>query len=170
MFGKLQQFWKSDCARKWKLRVYESMVASVLFFGPESVVFTAALEQRVDYFEAKCIRNILKVQAAYYSKVSNKAILEHAFTILYDEPKRMRPFSKAISDRAITLLGRVICANDTDQVRNIAIDAAYRRVEIEKKRVGRPRFFWLQTTMSRADKPRRKQKGDTKREFDIRIT
>ena len=51
----------------------------------------------------------------------------------------------------------------------IAIDAEYKRVEREKKRVGRPRFFWLRTTMSRSDKLRRKQKGDTKQEFDIRI-
>ena len=114
MFRKLQQFWKSDCTSKWKLRVYESMVASVLFYGLESVVFTAALEQRVDYFQAKCIRNILKVQAAYCSNVSNKAILEHASTVLYNEPKRMRPFSKAISDRAITLLGHIIRANNTE--------------------------------------------------------
>ena len=42
VFGKLRPFWSSDSSTKWQLRVYESMVASVLFYGLESVVLTAA--------------------------------------------------------------------------------------------------------------------------------
>ena len=71
VFGKLRPFWSLDSSTKWKLRVYESMVASILFYGLESVVLTDALGQRMDYFQAKCLRNIMKIQAAFYSDISN---------------------------------------------------------------------------------------------------
>ena len=104
----------------------------------------------------------MKVKAAFYSRVSNKALLEEASTILYGEAQKLRPFSAAI-------LGHVIRAKGNDQMMIIAIDAQYKRVERAKRRVGRPRFFWLQTTMSRATKLRRKFQRDVPVEFDIRI-
>ena len=72
------------------------------------------------------------------------------------------PFSKVVSDRAITLLAHVIRANDDDQMKMIAIDAGYKRVERLKRRVGRPRVFWLQATMARAHKLRRSFAKETR--------
>ena len=46
-------------------------------------------------------------------------------------------------------------------MKQITVDAEYRRVERDKRRVGRPRFFWLQLTMDRAYKSIRKRKGLT---------
>ena len=82
----------------------------------------------------------MKVLAAFYSRVSNKTLLEDASTMLYGELRKLRPFSKVVSDRAITLLGHVIRANGYDQMKMIAIDAEYKRVERLKRRVGRPQF------------------------------
>ena len=145
------------------------MVASALFYCLESVMLTAALGQRMDYFQAKCLRNIMKVQATFYSRVSNKTLLEDASTMLCGEPRKLRPFSKVVSDRAITLLGHVIRANDDDdQMKMIAIEAKYKRVERLKRRVGRPRFFWLQTTMARAHILRCRFAKETRVDFDIR--
>ena len=133
-----------------------------MFYGPESVVLAAALGQ------AKRLRNIMKAQAAFYSRVSNKTLLEDASTMLYGEPRKLRPFSKVVSDRAITLLGHVIRANDGDPKKIIAIDAEYKRVERLKRRVGTPRFFWLQATMARAHKLRCRFAKETRVDFDIR--
>jgi hypothetical protein len=130
-------------------------------------VFTKALEARVDYFQAKCLRNILKVGAAFYSRVSNKDVLNRASQILYGEDGKVRPVSKVISDRAITLLGHLIRAENTDQMRKVAIDAEFKRVERYKRRVGRPRFYWLQNTMARAHKLWRKNVNLPKVRFDI---
>jgi len=72
IFRKLRPVWSdSGCALTWKLRVFDAIVLPVLFYGLESVVFTKALEARVDYFQTKCLRNILKVGAVFYSRVSN---------------------------------------------------------------------------------------------------
>ena len=52
-------------------------------------------------------------------------------------------------------------------MRKIAIDAEYKRVERAKKRVGRPRFYWLQETMKRAYRLIRKKSGKRKKKFNI---
>jgi hypothetical protein len=49
----------------------------------------------------------------------------------------------------------------------IAIDAEYKRVERLKSRVGRPRIFWLQTTMARAHKLRRSFAKEMQVDFNI---
>ncbi|MCS5642106.1 MAG: reverse transcriptase family protein, partial [Dehalococcoidia bacterium] len=160
IFGKLKPLWKdSACGKKWKLRVFEAVVMAVLCYGLDSIVLTKALRDRLDYFQAKCIRHILKVQAAYYSKISNKRILDEASSLLHGVEGKIKAVSKTIGDRAITLLGHIVRADDGDQMKQIAIDAEYRRVERDKRRVGRPRFFWLQLTMDRAHKSIRKRKG-----------
>ena len=50
IFGKLKPLWKdAACTKAWKLRVFESVVLSVLFYGLDSVVLTKALRDRVDF-------------------------------------------------------------------------------------------------------------------------
>ena len=84
IFGRLKPLWKdSACSKKWKLRVFEAVVLAVLFYGLDSIVLTKALRDRIDYFHTKCIRHILKIQAAYYSKVSNKKVLDEASILLH---------------------------------------------------------------------------------------
>ena len=49
----------------------------------EGVVLTQSLKQRIDYFHVKALRNIMRVESAYMSKISNKKILDKANEILY---------------------------------------------------------------------------------------
>ena len=167
VFNKLKPLWKSRCDNIWKIRVFEAVVASVLYYGLESVVLTKALEGRVDYFQCKCLRNLLKVEAAYYSRVSNKDILDQASMLLHGEPGKMTTFSRNIANRATTLLGHIIRSDEQDLMRKISIDAEFKRVERPKRRVGRPRFFWLATTMERAHKLILKKRGSETRPFDM---
>ena len=105
IFGRLKPLWKdSACSKKWKLRVFEAVVLAVLFYGLDSIVLTKALRDRIDYFHTKCIRHILKIQAAYYSKVCNKPVLNEASLLLHGKEGKIQPASKTIGDRAITLL------------------------------------------------------------------
>jgi hypothetical protein len=122
----------------------------------------------VNYFQAKCYRNILKTQAAFYSRVSNKEILDKVSIILHGESGRTPMISRQIADKAVILLGHIIRSDRDDHMRRVAIDAEFKRVERSKRRVGRPRFYWLQNTMSRAYKLMRKRQGLERKEFDIR--
>merc|ERR1712110_1225889 len=139
----------------------------VLTYGLESIPFTKELKNRVDYFQTKCLRNIMKIKAAYYSQVSNKDILNKVSTILYDEVGKVSPISRTISDRAITLLGHIVRSDENDHMRKVALNAELLRVERAKRRVGRPRFYWLSNTMERAHKLWRKANNRPKVAFNI---
>ena len=57
-------------------------------------------------------------------------------------------------------------ADPDDHMRRVVIDAEL-KIERNKRRVGRPRFFWLQNTMKRAHKLVRKTNGRGKVQLDI---
>ena len=78
----------------------------------------------------------------------------------------MKAFSKIIASRAITLMGHIMRAEESDQMKMGAINAEYARVERQKRRVGRPRFYWLQKTMEKADHLARKRRGDEQIVFE----
>ena len=82
----------------------------------------------------------MKIQAAFYSQVTNKEVLDNVSIILYGGPAKVQPMSRIISDRAITLLGHVIRSPEKDYMRRVAIDAEFKPVESDRRRVGRPRF------------------------------
>ena len=53
-------------------------------------------------------------------------------------------------------------------MKQIAIDAEFKRVEREKRRVGQPRFFCLQLAMERAHRSICKKAGLAANTFDMR--
>jgi hypothetical protein len=130
--------------------------------------FKRSLNDRIDYFQTKCYRNILKIQVAFYSQVSNKEVLDRVSEILYQELGKTQRMSRKIADKATTLLGHIMRRDLNDHSRKVAIDAEFKRVERSKRRVGRPRFYWLNNTMTRAHKLLLKQRRWPKEEFDIK--
>ena len=87
--------------------------------------------------------------------------------ILQEENGRAPAASETITERSITLLGHVIRAENNDPMKKIAVDAEIKRVERVKRRVGRPRFYWLQVTKEAADRAMRKRRNLPKAQFDI---
>lgn len=150
VFGKLKPLWReAACSTVWKLRVFNAVVLTVLFYSLESIVLTKALKSRIDYFHIKCLRNILGIDAAYHSRVSNQEVLNRASRLLYETEGKYKIASKVITERAVTLLGHIIRAEEEGQMKKIAFDQDFKRIEGEKRRVGRPRFYWLQKTMEK---------------------
>ena len=158
VFNKLKTLWRNTgCTLKWKLRVFNACIMSVLLYGMEGVVLTQALTQRINYFHTRALRNIMGLDSAYMSKISNKNVLNKAREILYGDAEsnnhRYLLAADQIKSRAVTLLGHIIREpNQTDHARQITIDESLNRVQKTYKRVGRPRFDWLQETMGRAYK------------------
>ena len=99
--------------------------------------------------------------------MSNKDILNQASQVLYGVDGKLRTVSKMISDRAITLLGHLIRADNNDQIRKVSIGVESKRVERYKRRIRRPRFYWLLNTMARAHKLWRESVSLPKVRFDI---
>ena len=126
------------------------MVFSVLAYGLDTVAFTHELRNRLDDSQAKCYRNVLKIRAAYYSRVSNKGVLDKVSILLCKESGKVSPMNKQIRDKSITLFGHIVRSDKDGHMRKVAVEAEFKKVERLKMRAERPRFYWLQCTMSRA--------------------
>ena len=53
--------------------------------------------------------------------MSNEKVLDETSKIVYGEPGKLKLASRTIGDRAITLLGHIIRADENDQMRKVAI-------------------------------------------------
>ena len=70
--------WKSGINLAIKLKLYKTLVTSILLYGCEAWTLTVELEKRIRTFENKCYRKILRV--SYREHRPNKDILEEITT------------------------------------------------------------------------------------------
>ena len=77
---KLQEIWKSKISLNTKIRLYRSLVLSIFLYGCETWTLYADTERRIQAFEMKCYRKILRV--LYTEHRTNNDIREEisAFT------------------------------------------------------------------------------------------
>ena len=71
-FEVLQRIWKhTTLSQAWKVRIFEACILSKLVYGLVTAVLNKLERRRLDGFQARCIRRILKVPPSYYSRISN---------------------------------------------------------------------------------------------------
>ena len=76
---KLRDFFKkSQCSDSWKLIIYNAVVVSRLVYGLDSLELVDSLVTRLDAFQIRGLRHILKIEHSYWSHTSNLEILEKA--------------------------------------------------------------------------------------------
>ena len=74
--SKLNTFWfKTDCSYKWKLQVYyNAVIIAQITYGMSIIHFTPAMLHRLDAFQMRGLRHVIKTEHAYYSGTSNKEV------------------------------------------------------------------------------------------------
>ena len=78
-FEVLQSIWKhSSLSQQWKIRIFEVCINSKLLYGLVTAVLTKAERGRLDGFQVRCLRRILKVPPSYYSRIPNLQVLTMA--------------------------------------------------------------------------------------------
>ena len=100
-----------------------------------TAVFNQNERRRLDGFQARCLRRILKVPAAYYSRVSNARILAMAWR---------KPLSEHLMRQQVILMGKIAFSPNTDVVRKsifMPSSIELRPLPGPAKR-GRPRARW----------------------------
>merc|ERR1711953_692022 len=171
VFYKLKTFWRNtSCDNKWKLQVFNACAMSVLLYGLEGIVLTQSLKQRINYFYTKAIRNILRIPAAFMSRISNDKVIDIANNILHGEEHKDRYMiaSNMIKMRAVGFLGHIAReAQQWGHVARVTVNAYLSRFSYDHRRVGRPRFSWINTTMEKAHRLIYKRAGETPPDFDI---
>ena len=73
---KLAEFWKhSDCSIKQKLVVYDAIIRTKLIYGFESVQVNDTLKSKLDAFQLKGLRQILKIQTTYVNRANTNDVV-----------------------------------------------------------------------------------------------
>lgn len=71
-FGQLSKLWNSRVSLKCKLRIYNAVIISTLLYSAETWATTLTEERRLDAFDNRCLRRILRVR--WFQHVRNTDI------------------------------------------------------------------------------------------------
>ena len=125
-----------------KLRIFKSCVVTVLMYGLRTIWLGAPSRRRLDGFQARCIRTILKVPAAYVSRVTNATVRERA---------GVTPLSSELLQQQLILFFN-IAVRETGSSRNAVLSlGSVALVEAHGRRSrGRPWHTWADQVRKRA--------------------
>ena len=162
--NKLKTFWsKTNCSFKWKLQVYNAVIVSQLAYGLSTVQLTPSMLKRLDAFQMRGFRYILKIEHSYYSRVSNQDIYDK-INIIYNEgtdinitwqefiaanhfdaPRKLVKLSDYVMNQQNRTRGHVIRIPEEipDPMRTVPIDRNLQMPGVCTKRIGRPRYGWV---------------------------
>ena len=98
---KLQKIWKSDISIQVKVKLYKSLVVSILLYGCETWTLMADTERRIQAFEMKCFRKLLRI--SYREHRTNVSVLNE----IEDLVGAQEPLLGTIKRRKLAWFGHV---------------------------------------------------------------
>ena len=129
-------WWHSSLTWRGKLRVYSVCLESKLLYSLSSVCLNIAQQRQLNGFQNRCLRKIIGVKPAYYSRVTNAAVLDRtghrlAYTLLLR--------------RQMQLFGKVLRSADWHPFRRISFVAGtdHPLISWYVRRRGRPSKEWV---------------------------
>lgn len=129
-FVRLKNVWNSsNYKRKTKIRLYKTLVKPVLMYGSETWKMTDSDNHKLDVFQSKCLRQILKIR--WQDHVSNESVMERA---------GIEMMSKEVKKKRWKYIGHVLRreqGNDCTTALTWAPEG--------KRKVGRPKTTWRRT-------------------------
>jgi hypothetical protein len=144
---KLDLLWgKSQASISWKLLVFDAVIVAKLLYGLTSIPLTQADCNKIDAFQMRGLRKILKIKHPYWSRISNNTILQTANQRLDPKAKKIERLSSKLTQRQIVLYAHIVRLDNDDPMKRISIDEDGDRVKSDFKRRGRPRMKWYNTT------------------------
>ena len=130
-FRRLRKVWSSsNFSIRTKIKLFNSLVISVLTYGSKTWKTTEGDKKKLDSFQNRCLRQLLRVR--WPDKISNEEL--HRRT-------RTTKVSEAIKERKWKWIGHMIRMDDS----RICTTALTWQAE-GKRRVGRPKITWRRTT------------------------
>jgi hypothetical protein len=135
-FESLRRVWSHSSLRiKRKLQIFQACVVTRLLYGMTASWPNKAERRRLDGFQARCLRRILKIQHSYYSRISNETVRQRAC---------VRPLTNMLLQQQLLYFGTLAKRPDGDPVREcVLVDGSIApRPLCEIRRRGRPRLEW----------------------------
>ena len=133
----------SNLCTKRKLESYKACIETKLLYGLHTACLSTGERRRLDGFQAKCLRKVVGIAHSYYSRVSNKDVLNIA---------GHQKAPSILADQQVSLFGRSLRASPQSQwhasafIRGTVQPATSRYV----RRVGRPRREWATAVIQEA--------------------
>ena len=132
----------------------------------DSVHLTEAQIRKLVAFHIRNLRKVMKIEHAYYSRISNDRVIEMAniamnkgnISLTWQQflqinaeaaKTKIEKVSQIILKRQERLMGHIIRLDGNDPMRQAAITNELRRPAKPWKRVGKPREHWTETTLDR---------------------
>ena len=102
--NRLKLFWnKAGNSLKWKLQVYDAIIGSKLLYGLETIQLTRGERSRIDAFQQKGLRRILKILPTFEDRTwTNDKVVEVASVTL---GRPLRIFTEVWRSAKFRLLG-----------------------------------------------------------------
>jgi hypothetical protein len=126
-YAALRSIWRSSkISNHTNVRIFKSNVLGVLLYGAESWKVTNAITTRLDVFQTRCLRRILRI--FWPNTISNEELYKRTNTI---------PLSQEIKRGRWTCIGHVCRMHPTSIPR-----VALRWTPTGKRKRGRPKETW----------------------------
>ena len=135
-FRSLQRVWShSALSHAKKLRIFETCVASRALYGLHTAWLNQSERRRLDGFHARCMRRILGIPAAFYSRISNAEVLRQAGT---------RALSASLLHRQLMYFAHISRRPAGSPLRDSVFEPGTVKLRSKtfERRVGRPRTAW----------------------------
>eukprot|EP00930_Biecheleria_cincta_P025694 TRINITY_DN18244_c0_g2_i1.p1 TRINITY_DN18244_c0_g2~~TRINITY_DN18244_c0_g2_i1.p1 ORF type:complete len:330 (-),score=41.55 TRINITY_DN18244_c0_g2_i1:133-1122(-) len=143
-FNALSKVWKqSSLSSKRKVDLYVSLVESRLLYGLSASMMRKADERKLDGFQARCLRQALRIPHAWESRISNASVLEKA--------QHMKA-SILLQRKQLMYLGKVMRADHDSALRTVSFSNNHLQPATSRyiRRIGRPRLEWVPTVLDKA--------------------
>ena len=116
---------------------------SKLLYNLHALCLSAAELRKLNAFHVKCLRRILHISYAYYSRVPNTEVLRQA---------GLRKLSSILLERQLLLMGDYARRSDQDVMRRSILKAGTAEPNLAQgsRKRGRPRKLWASTVFHHA--------------------
>ena len=156
---RLDILWRHcDLKIGFKINVLDAVIRAKLLYGMESAQLTPSHQRRIEVFQLKGLRKILKMQTTYVDRSNTNAeVFRRANVEIENEtrngtiPKVVKPFVTCYLNSRMKRLARIHRMNCNEAVRHVTFapdpDHAIKPWTPPNRRVGRPRFKWVTETI-----------------------
>uniref|UniRef100_A0A914V3E1 Reverse transcriptase domain-containing protein n=1 Tax=Plectus sambesii TaxID=2011161 RepID=A0A914V3E1_9BILA len=133
VFQRLCSIWNSaSLSLHLKLRLFSTIVLPTALYAAETWKQTVAIDQKLDVFQQRCLRRILKI--SYRDRVTNDEIYRRTNT---------KPLSTVVTERRLQFTGHILRLPD----HRLAKVAMRWRPSRGRRGQGRPKTTWRRTLM-----------------------
>ena len=129
----------------------DAVARSKLLYGLESAQLTQAAVLKLDVFQLKGLRKILKLQTTFVDRAnSNQYVYDRANQMIQQEGRRyeIHKYSDVYKLRKAALLEKILTNPDMEPLKEATLDTeSLTPADFGTRRVGRPRMNWPKETM-----------------------